>query len=320
LHLNLFTVTLYTNMRIIIAGGTGLIGRGLGENLAKDGHEVVILSRSPEKVTGLAHGVATVAWDGLSATGWGKLADGTDVVVNFAGENLKGNGLLPRRWTKARKNLIRQSRLDAGRAVTEAIRLAGKKPKLLVQASAVGYYGPHGDDIVSEQTPPGADFLANLCKDWENSTADVEQLGVRRVVLRTGLPLTLKGGAFSSLILPFRFFAGNTFGSGDQYYPWIHFEDCVAAIRFLIDDPESSGAFNLSAPNPVTNREFAHTLGRVMHRPAFFPIPRFAVELPFGEVATVVMDGQRAIPAKLQKAGFEFHFTDLEPALKEIIQ
>lgn len=307
-------------MRVIITGGSGLIGRGLTVNLAKDSHEVIILSRTPEKVSGLPQGAVVVGWDARTTAGWTELTDGADVIVNLAGESLKGEGLFPKPWTRRRKDLIRQSRLEAGKTVVEAVRQARRKPRLLVQASAVGYYGPHRDEPVTEETPPGNDFLASLCLDWEGSTVGVENLGVRRVILRTGLPLTLKGGAFPSLILPFRLFAGNTFGSGGQYYPWIHFDDYIAAIRFLIDDPKSSGPYDLSAPNPVTNREFARTLGKVMHRPSFFPIPRFALEMAFGEVATVVMDGQRMLPARLSQAGFEFRFPNLEPALKDLLQ
>ena len=306
-------------MQVIIAGGSGLIGRGLTANLAKDGHKVIILSRSPEKVTGLPPGAIAIGWDAQTAAGWGSRLDASEVIVNLAGENLKGKGLLPHRWTKRRKEIIRQSRLEAGRAVVEAVKQATQKPRLLVQASAVGYYGPHGDEPVIEETPAGSDFLGRLCQEWEASTAEVERLGVRLVILRTGLPLTLKGGAFPSLVLPFRIFAGNTFGSGRQFYPWINFDDYIAAVRFLIDDPKSSGPYNLSAPNSVTNREFARTIGKVMHRPSFFPVPRFALEIPFGEVATVVMDGQRVVPIRISNAGFQFRFPDLEPALKDIL-
>lgn len=243
------------------------------------------------------------------------------MIVNLAAENLKGKGLFPRRWTTARKELIRQSRLDAGSAVVEAIRGSKHKPGLLlIQASAVGFYGPRSDETVNEETAPGNDYLAQVCQEWEASTAAVEKLNTRRVLLRTGLPLTLKGGAFPSLMLPFRMFVGNTFGTGKQFYPWIHFEDCIRAIRFLIDDPNASGPYNISAPKPVTNREFARTLGKVMRRPWFFPIPRFAMQLAFGEVGTVVIDGQRALPNKLTQSGFEFHFPTLEPALVDILK
>jgi len=307
-------------LRVIITGGSGLVGRALTENLTRDGHEVVILSRSPEKMTNLPQGAVAVGWDAMTADGWGELVDGKDVILNLAGENLKGKGLFPRRWTQKRKALIRQSRMDAGSAVVQALNQAKRKPKLLVQASAVGYYGIHGDEPISEDTPPGTDFLATVCQDWEASTATVEKLNIRRVILRTGLPLTLKGGAFPSLVVPFRLFAGNTFGNGKQFYPWIHFDDYIRAVRFLTDDPKSSGTYNLSAPNPVTNKEFATTLGKVMHRPSFIPIPRFALEIPFGEVATVVMDGQRAIPKKLLQSGFEFRFPTLEPAFIDLFR
>lgn len=307
-------------MRVIITGGSGLIGRALAENLTKDGHEVFILSRTPEKVANLPQGAIAVSWDAKTADGWGELIEETQVVVNLAGENLKGKGLFPKRWTAKRKALIRQSRLDAGKAVLQAIRQAKRKPELIIQASAVGYYGPRGNEQISEDNAPGSDFLANVCREWEESTAGVQKLNTRRVILRTGLPLTLTGGAFPSLVLPFRLFAGNTFGSGKQFYPWIHFEDYIRAARFLIDDAKSSGPYNLSAPNPVTNREFATALGKVMHRPSFLPVPRFALEIPFGEVATVVMDGQRTVPTKMLQSGFEFHFPSLEPALKDLFR
>lgn len=296
-----------------------MIGRALTENLARDDHDVVILSRNSAKVKDLPTGARAVAWDAKTAAGWGQLADGADAIVNLAGESLKGTGFLPSRWTERRKQLIHQSRLDAGAAVLEAIRLARAKPKVLLQASAVGYYGPRGAEPVGENQPPGVDFLAGVCAAWEASTAGAEQLGVRRAVVRTGLPLTTRGGAFPLLVLPFKLFGGNTFGSGQQYYPWIHFDDAIAALRFLIEKPKASGAYNLSAPQPATNREFARTLGRVLRRPAWVPVPRFALRLALGEVSTVVMDGQRAEPQNLLKDGFNFRFSNLEPALRELL-
>ncbi len=307
-------------MRVIITGGSGLIGSALGESLARDGHEVFILSRAPEGAGNLPAGIQAVAWDGRSSQGWAPLCEGADAIVNLAGASIKGDGFLPSRWTARRKQLIRQSRLDVGRAVVEAVRQAKKKPKLLLQASAVGYYGPRGDEPIDEQAPPGNDFLASVCKEWESSTLEVEQLGTRRVIVRTGLPLTLKGGAFPLLVLPFRLFAGSWFGSGRQYYPWIHFEDHIAALRFLLENPKAQGAYNLSAPNPVPNREFAHTLGAVMHRPAWAPVPRFALQLALGEVSTVVTDGQRAVPQKLLNQGYKFKFPDLKTALEDLLK
>lgn len=307
-------------MRVIIAGGSGLIGRGLTDSLAEDGHEIIILTRSPGKVSGLPRGVRAVSWDSHSTRGWGELADGADAIVNLAGASIKGEGFLPSRWSAKRKQLIHQSRIDAGRAVAEAIKQVKVKPNVLVQASAVGYYGPRGDQPINENDPPGNDFLARVCVEWEASTAEVDALGVRRVVARTGLPLSFKGGAFPLLVLPFKLFAGNWFGSGKQYYPWIHFEDHIAALRFLIENPNANGAFNLSAPNPVPDREFARTLGKVMRRPVWMPVPRFALQLALGEVATVVLDGQRAVPQNLTRFGFKHRYPDLEPALRNLLK
>ena len=305
-------------MQIIIAGGSGLIGRGLTESLIQRGHQVVILSRHPESVN-LPAGAQAVRWDPPSIADWAAQLDDADAVVNLAGASIKGDGFLPSRWTAKRKQLIRQSRVDVGQALTAAIRHVKKKPKVFIQASAVGYYGPCGDEVISESSPAGSDFLASVCQDWEASTTEVEQFGVRRAVIRTGLLLALAGGAFPLLALPFRIFAGNWFGSGRQYYPWIHYEDHISALRFLIEHEQTQGVFNLSAPTPVTNREFARTLGRVMQGPVWMPVPRVALQLALGEVSTVVMDGQQAVPERLQTAGFIFTYPDLEPALNNLL-
>jgi uncharacterized protein (TIGR01777 family) len=306
-------------MRIIIAGGTGFIGSALARSFAADGHEVIVLSRNPQSARGLPTGVRVVAWDAKTANGWGELADGADAIINLAGESLKGNGLLPSRWSKKRKHAIFQSRVDAGTAVVQAIQATRRKPAMLLQSSAVGYYGPCGDEIVTEQAPAGRDFLSDVCTAWEASTADVEAMGVRRAVARVGLPLANDGGAFPLLKLPFQFFAGNVFGSGRQYYPWIHFDDTIAALRLLVESPEAKGAFNISAPHPETNRDFARTLGRVMRRPVWLPAPRFAVQAALGELATVVLDGQRAVPTALEKLGVKFRHPHLEGALNDLL-
>ncbi len=308
-----------TCMRVIITGGTGLIGRALAASLAADGHEVIVLSRAPERAASLPAGVRAERWDGVSAAGWGGLADG-DVpggvaIVNLAGENL-GEG----RWTAERKARFLTSRLNAGQAVVEAIRAAGTKPAVLIQSSAVGYYGPHGDEPVTERTSAGADYLGRLAVQWEASTQEAEALGVRRPVIRTGVVLSARSGALPRLMLPFRFFAGGPLGSGRQWIPWIHLDDEVRAIRFLIERPEASGPFNLCAPNPVTNREMAQTLGRVLGRPAFFPVPALALRLMLGKMATVVLDGQRELPQRLLDLGFTFRFPNLQPALKDLVR
>jgi hypothetical protein len=307
-------------MRVIITGGTGLIGRALANHLAKGGHEVVVLSRNPNKTSGLPAGARVVQWDARSADGWGQLADGAGAIVNLAGASIAGEGLLPSRWTSQRKRAIVESRLNAGRAVVEAIRAATVKPDVLIQSSAVGYYGTSNEATFTEDSPAGNDFLADTCKQWEASTAAVESLGVRRPVIRTGVVLTTKGGVLPSLSLPYKLFAGGPVGSGRQPLPWIHIDDEVDAIRYLIETPTARGPFNLTTPNPVTNAEFGRVLGKVLGRPHYLPAPGFAFKLAFGETAMLVLEGQRVLPKKLLEAGYSFRFTEVEPALRDIFQ
>ena len=306
-------------MNVLITGGSGLLGRRLTRHLLASGHQVTILSRKPEAVSGLPAAVTIAGWDGRTAAGWQPHADAADAIVNLAGASIKGDGFLPSRWTPKRKALILNSRVQAGQAVMEALRAAPKKPRSLLQASAVGYYGPRGAEPVTEDGAPGADFLAGVCQQWEASTHEAESLGVRRVVLRTGLPLSMQGGAMPLLVLPFRLFAGGWFGEGRQYYPWIHIDDYIAALAFLLESDKARGVFNISAPQPVPNRQFAATLGRVLRRPSWLPTPRFAMQLALGEVSTVVLDGQNAVPAALQQAGFAFKYPELEPALRDLL-
>lgn len=303
-----------TRKRTIITGGTGLIGRALATELVARGHEVIVLSRSPGQARSLPNGVRAEQWDGRSAAGWGSLAEGATAIVNLAGENLAAG-----RWTGERKQVIRESRLQAGQAVIDAVMGAARKPRVVIQASAVGYYGPRGDDFVTEETPPGSDFLARLCVDWESSTALVEAMGVRRAIIRTGLVLSRESGALPRLVLPFRFFVGGPMGSGNQWYPWIHIADEVAAIAFLIEHETARGPFNLTAPYPETNRRFARALGQVLGRPASLPTPGFVLQLALGEMATVVLEGQRAVPERLSAHGFDFRFSELEPALRNVL-
>ncbi len=306
-------------MKIVVAGGTGIIGQALIKDLAGDGHHITILSRNPAGVQREFPGVKIVKWDGRTVGEWAKTVSGSDVVVNFAGDNLAGNSYLPERWTQAKKKRIRSSRLESGSAIVKAIADADKKPKLLVQSSAIGYYGPRGDEPIYESEPPGEDFLATTSVEWENCTSEVESMGLRRIILRTGLIQTLDGGPLKRLYFPYKLFGGAYFGSGQQYWSWIHLDDEVRAIRFLMDHESAAGPFNLTAPNPVTCREFGKALGKVMGRPSFIPVPRFAMNLVLGEVSTIVFDGQRVLPAKLLDMGFSFRFTDVVEALADII-
>ena len=301
-------------MRVLIIGGSGLIGRALAANLAPDS-EVVILSRRPERITGLPAGVRAERWDGRSIKGWRSLADGANAIVNLAGENISSG-----RWTKERKRAIMQSRLNAGQAVVQAVEAVALKPRVVIQSSGIGYYGPCGDEDITEESPSGRDFLAQIAVDWEDSTTPVEAMGVRRAVIRTGVVLSNEGGALPRMLLPFRFFVGGRLGSGKQWFPWIHIADEVGAIHFLIENEAASGPFNLSAPAPLTNAEFSRLLGQQLRRPAFVPTPAFALRLLFGEMATALLDGQRAVPRRLLQLGFAFQFPDAGPALTNLLR
>lgn len=305
-------------MRIIITGGTGLIGSALAAELAGAGHEVIVLTRNPDQATGLPAGVRAERWDGRTAQGWGHLADGAGAIVNLAGASIAGEGFLPGRWTPERRRQILQSRLDAGKAVVEAVTAAAVKPGVVVQSSGIGIYGFLGDETVDESAPAGFDWLAQVAVQWEAATAPVEAMGVRRAVIRTAVVFTPKGGVLPLLLLPFRLFVGGPIGGGKQYVPWIHLADEVGAIRFLIENPKASGAFNLAAPDLVTNAELSKAAGRALHRPSWFPLPGFVMQLMFGEVSTLLLEGQRAAPKRLLELGYPFRFPTLEGALRNL--
>jgi hypothetical protein len=303
-------------MRAIITGGTGLVGAHLAKSMVDDGYEVVLLSRHPQKYAGeLPKEYRLEKWDARTAEGWGQLADGADMIINLAGENLSAG-----RWTARRKKEIRESRLNAGQAIAQAVEQASHKPGLVVQASAIGYYGNRGEGPATEETPPADDFLARVCQAWEKSTLPVEAYGVRRVVIRSGLILSAKGGALPRMLFPIRLFVGGPLGNGRQWMSWIHLDDEIGAIRYLIDQPSATGAFNFCSPNAVRNREFMGTLGRVMHRPARMPAPEFAIRLLFGEMGSIVLDSQKVIPTRLQQLGYPFKFKELEIALRDLLQ
>jgi uncharacterized protein len=305
-------------MRVIITGGTGLIGRALANSLAQDQHEVIVLSRAPNTAEGLDKSVRLEQWDAHSARGWGALADGAGAIVNLAGESIAGEHFPPSRWTPERKKRILESRLNAGKAVVEAVNSASNKPSVLIQSSAVGYYGVHGDEDITEDHAAGSDFLADVCRQWESCTIEVEMMEVRRVVTRTGLVLSSKGGVLPMMAIPFRLFVGGAIGSGKQQIPWIHLHDEIRALRFLIDTPNASGAFNLAAPAPLSNAGFSKALGRALGRPCYFPTPGFAFKIAFGELAMLLLEGQRAVPKRLQDMGFQFHHPEAEGALRDL--
>ena len=310
-------------MNILITGGTGLIGRALSAALIADGHNVSVLTRNPDKArNNLASGVLPIKWQSADIEALSRLIETNDAVINLAGESIAGENLLSiltKRWTDESKKRIQGSRVDMGETLVKAIEMAEKKPQVFIQASAVGYYGVTGEEPLNENEPKGDDFLAETCSSWEDSTIALDEMGIRRVIIRTGLVLAPKGGILPIMLLPFRLFAGGKLGSGEQYVPWIHLEDEVNAIRFLLKNEDARGAYNLSAPYPVKQRELAKIAGRVLHRPSFIPAPAFALQLALGEKSTLVLDGQRAVPEKLVTEGFSFSHKDFESALKTLL-
>lgn len=301
-------------MRVVITGGSGLIGSEVARDLGGAGYEAVILTRDPAKAGPLPPNTRAVRWDGRTVEGWGSLLDGETGILHLAGDSIASG-----RWTAEKKRRIRDSRVESGRAVLEAIRQAPTKPRVLLQGSAVGYYGPRGDEVVTEHHPPGKGFLADVCVAWEASTAAAESLGVRRALLRTGIVLSRKGGALPKMALPFRMMAGGPLGSGRQWVPWIHIADEVGAIRFLLEHDEASGPFNLTAPTPLRNRDFSRALGKTLKRPALAPAPSFALRAVLGEMADMLLEGQRAVPQRLLETGYVFRYPEALPALRDLL-
>jgi uncharacterized protein (TIGR01777 family) len=279
-------------MKIVIAGGTGFLGRPLGAALAADGHVVSALQRG--------------SIDGV---------DGANVVVNLAGESIAG-----RRWSASHKEKILDSRIATTKRLVQAMRGAARPPSVFVSGSAVGYYGPRGDEVVAETTRPGDDFLARVCAAWEAEASRAAEV-TRVVCVRSGLVLERDGGALPRMLPPFWFGAGGPVGSGTQYWPWIHRDDWIGMVRWAIANPAVSGAINATAPTPETNKAFASALGRALRRPALLPAPAFALRLLLGEMAdALLLSGQRAIPEKAQRMGFGFKYAQLDDALQAIFR
>ena len=300
-------------MRAIIAGGTGFIGRELVRELREHDWEILILSRNPGKVAAVFEngGVIGMPWD----NGWTNLLGPDTAIVNLAGENIAGG-----RWTRRRKQRILQSRVQAGERILEAVKRAGVAPGILIQASAVGFYGPRGTTPIDEYAESGSGFLADVCRQWEASTSPLEKMGTRRCIVRTGMVLG-HGGALPRMLPPFKYYLGGPPGDGLQGVSWIHLKDEARAIRFLMENPEASGPYNLCAPHPVNFAKFAHVLGTLLNRPYKTPVPPFALRLLFGQMADeVLLSGQLALPERLTKAGFTFEFPDLEEALRDALR
>jgi len=299
-------------MRVTLTGATGLIGRRLVDALRARGDEVTVLSRSPERAAERL-GVAAAGWDPVAGPAPSDALAGRDAVVHLAGEPVA------QRWTAGARRRIRESREQGTRHLVAGVRAAQPRPTTLVSSSAVGYYGAHGDERVSESAPPGDDFLGEVCVAWEREARAAAELGVRVVIVRTGVVLDPAGGALAKMLTPFRLGAGGPVAGGRQYLPWIHVDDLVALYLAALDDHTWSGAYNASAPEPVTNRAFSRALGRALRRPAIAPIPGAALRLLYGDMAEIVTEGQRAVPERALAAGFTFRHPQLQAALRDVL-
>lgn len=297
-------------MHILLTGGTGLIGRGLCRHWTQQGHQLTVWSRTPQRVAELC---------GAQVRGIGQLDEIGELALD-AVVNLAGAPIADRPWTRKRKSLLWASRITLTEQLLAWLQQRQQKPRVLLSGSAVGWYGDGGERELKEDSPQITDdFAAQLCGAWEETAQRAEALGIRVVLVRTGLVLAADGGFLARLLLPFRLGLGGPVGDGRQWMPWIHLADQIALIDFLLQQEQASGPYNACAPEPVRNADFARALGRLLHRPALLPAPAFLLRMAFGELAGLLLGGQRALPARLQEAGFRFRFTDLDIALADLL-
>jgi uncharacterized protein (TIGR01777 family) len=304
--------------KIIITGGSGFIGQALCTELNAFGYEVTVLSRRLEqRVLNERSHTRVVCWDPNDPEPWLSHASGACAIVNLAGDNIASS----LRWTAAKKERLLQSRLTAGKAVSEAVLRLNQKPGVLIQASAIGYYGNREDEVLTEESGPGEGFLADLAEQWETCVDPVRQQGVRCATIRTGIVLGKGGGFLERVVFPFKLGLGGHLGNGQQWLSWIHLADEVSAIRFLIEHETLEGAFNLTAPNPLVARDFFKKLGRVLKRPSWLHLPAFMLRLMMGELASeLLLSGQRVLPDRLTRSGYTFKYPDAFPALQSIME
>ena len=300
---------------MVVVGGSGFIGRALCTTLQRDGHHVVVLSRRPAAVRNrLPPDIPMIQWDGHTPGDWEHALDGADAVINLAGEPIADT-----RWTNRRKHILRESRIGTTRRLVEALARLQYTPRTLISASAIGYYGPRDPTPLTESAAPGSDFLAQLCIDWEHAARHGESLAMRVVRLRVGMVLGPDGGALPRMLRPFRLFLGGPIAPGDQWMSWIHRHDLIGLIHWAIANPSVHGPINGVAPEPVTMREFCRTLGAILHRPSWLPVPSFILRAGLGELATLLITGQRVQPAVALREGYLFTYPTLESALREIL-
>jgi uncharacterized protein (TIGR01777 family) len=299
-------------MRVAVTGATGLIGSRLVAELLERGDQVTAFSRDPARAE-RELGVAASRWDPEDGPAPADILSLADGVVNLAGENLV------RRWTGGAKAKIRSSRVEGTRNLVAGLRAADPRPAVLVSGSAVGYYGPRGDERVDESGAAGSDFLSRVCEDWEAEADEARALGMRVVRVRTGVVLAGGGGALAKMLPPFKAGVGGPVAGGQQYVPWVHLEDVVGLILAALDDDRWSGPVNATAPEPVTNAELSKALGRALRRPAVLPVPGFALSVLYGEMGQVVTTGQRVVPARALELGYDFRHADLDEALRSAL-
>lgn len=296
-------------MKVLIAGGTGFLGSALTRSLKQANHEVIVLTRRTPKHS------TQLQWDGQTTNGWGYIVNEIDAVVE-----LTGYGLEHWPWTARQKKRFRDSRVLPGLALASAIKDASRRPSVFLQTSGINFYGLRGESIADESTPAADDFLAQLAVQWEEATKSIDELGVRRVVARTAVVLAGRGGLFPLMALPVRLFAGGKLGDGDQAMPWIHLADEIGAIRFLLENENAHGAFNLISPEPTSNAEFMKTIAKVLHRPYWFHVPAFLLKLVLGEMSVLLTEGRYSQPKRLLELGYKFQFPKLEDALIDLFK
>lgn len=300
-------------MNVLITGGTGFIGTPLRRELRNAGHNVIITTRrNIDSTVGASGRSPLLTWNPPELIP-SDVISRMNAVINLAGEPIA-----PQRWTEEKKRRILSSRIDTTRALVESIRNAALKPKVFISASAIGYYGSHGDEYVTEDTPPASDYLAEVCRKWEAEAFKAEEHGVRVVAVRIGGVLEADGGALAQMVIPFKFFVGGPIGNGKQWFSWIHRDDMVGIIKYVLENKSISGPVNATAPQPVTNKEFSTALGKALHRPSFLAVPGFVVKLTLGELGGVLLTGQRVLPEKALKEGYEFRYTEVNEALNAI--
>lgn len=297
-------------MKIVLAGCTGFIGKPLTAYFLEKGHEIISLVRKND--SSLSPKVKQVLWNGKEQGEWSKEIDGADAVVN-----LSGAGIADKKWSDERKKLLVSSRVESTTAIKTAIEKAVNKPKVWVNASAVGYYGNLPEGIATESTPAGTDFLADTCRMWEEATKGAENF-TRIVIIRIGVVLEKDGGALPKMAMPFKMFVGGHTGSGKQGFPWIHRDDVIGLIEFALKNEKVTGVLNATAPELLNNKEFCKILGKVLKRPSMFPVPSFMLKTMFGEMSAVLLEGQLVKPLRAQEYGYTFKYSTAESALRAI--